>query len=65
MKKGVNRGRGGTAAGQAPRIAPYAPPRFAVDDPAGYAFLEEHGYAVFKDVVAPDQVRLTPPPIVF
>ena len=48
-------------AGQAPRVAPYAPPRFAVDDPAGYAFLEEHGYAVFKDVVTPDQV--TPPPI--
>jgi ectoine hydroxylase-related dioxygenase (phytanoyl-CoA dioxygenase family) len=41
----------------APRIQPYAPPRFAVDDPAGYAYLEEHGYAVFKDVASPDQLE--------
>jgi len=43
-----------------PTIIPYVPPRFAVGDPDGYAYLEEHGYAVFKDVLSPEQVLTHP-----
>jgi len=35
----------------------YKCPRFDVDDPAGYKHLEDHGYAVFKNVV-PNQEEI-------
>jgi len=33
-------------------------PRFSVDDPDGYIYLEENGYVVFKDVATEAQIEL-------
>jgi ectoine hydroxylase-related dioxygenase (phytanoyl-CoA dioxygenase family) len=33
-------------------------PRFQVDDPAGYTYLEENGYVVFKNVATPDEIEM-------
>jgi hypothetical protein len=37
-------------------IKPFSPPRFHANDPAGDQYLQEHGYAVYKDVASPDEI---------
>jgi len=37
---------------------PFQSPRFNVDDPQGYVYLEENGYAVFKNVANEAQIEL-------
>eukprot|EP01088_Endostelium_zonatum_P007260 TRINITY_DN19479_c0_g1_i1.p1 TRINITY_DN19479_c0_g1~~TRINITY_DN19479_c0_g1_i1.p1 ORF type:complete len:335 (-),score=54.57 TRINITY_DN19479_c0_g1_i1:89-1093(-) len=39
-----------------PSPVSFRPPSFEVDDPAGYKYLEEHGYVVFKNVLTPEEV---------
>jgi len=34
-------------------------PRFSVDDPQGYLYLEENGYVVFKDVATEAQIEMS------
>jgi len=41
----------------APEAIAFAPPSFEVDDEAGYKYLEEHGYVVFKNVLTPTEVE--------
>jgi ectoine hydroxylase-related dioxygenase (phytanoyl-CoA dioxygenase family) len=36
---------------------PVQVPRFCVDDPQGYTYLEDNGYVVFKDVATPAQIK--------
>jgi len=40
----------------APEAVPFEPPSFEIDSPDGYKFLEEHGYAVFKNVLSQEEV---------
>ncbi len=37
-------------------VSPLTPPRFDVEDEAGYSFLERYGFAVFRDVLTASEV---------
>eukprot|EP01087_Luapelamoeba_hula_P006035 TRINITY_DN16188_c0_g1_i1.p1 TRINITY_DN16188_c0_g1~~TRINITY_DN16188_c0_g1_i1.p1 ORF type:complete len:378 (+),score=58.36 TRINITY_DN16188_c0_g1_i1:52-1134(+) len=41
----------------APPARPTEVPRFDVEDPAAYQYLEENGYVVIKDVLTPDEIE--------
>jgi len=40
-----------------PEAIPYEPPAFEIDSEEGYKFLEQHGYAVFKDVLTQEEIE--------
>jgi len=40
-----------------PSALSFRPPSFEVDDQAGYKYLEEHGYVVFKNVLNKEQIE--------
>lgn len=44
------------AGGRKVEVKDFTPPKFDVNDPAGYQYLEDNGYAVFKDVATKEEL---------
>jgi len=57
MKKGKNDYYSVEAGGKVHTVVPFAPPKFAIDDPKAYQYLNENGYAVIANVATNEELE--------